>query len=75
MYLGNLSFELLRKYLEMLVSYGMIQLNGEHRPLYVATEKGRQFLKEFRELGQYTEMAENKKRLLERYLTLTPEAT
>lgn len=65
MYLGNLSFDLLQKYLNLLVNLGLLEVtNGEERT-YVATEKGRGFLEDFYELQKYSEVAGAKKRVLE----------
>jgi predicted transcriptional regulator len=36
---------------------------------YVATEKGRRFLEDYHELQKYSEIAESKKRTLERFLS------
>jgi len=67
MYLGNLSFDLLQRYLDLLLSFGLIQVrNGRG---YIATEKGLHFLEEYRELRRLSEMAESKRRALERSLT------
>ena len=70
MYLGNLSFDLLRKYLDMLVNYGLIEVRGGSEKSYVATEKGQRFLEDYRELQKYSEMAESKKRALETTLAM-----
>lgn len=69
MYQGNLSFELLRRYLDFLTKSGLlkVQERGEDR-MYVATEKGRRFLEEFRDLQRYSEMADTKRKTLERHL-------
>jgi predicted transcriptional regulator len=70
MYLGNLSFDLLQKYLDMLVNLGLLEIrNGEER-VYVATEKGRAFLEDFNELQKHAEVVEAKKRSLETSLSL-----
>ena len=69
MYLGNLSFDLLQKYLDMLVNLGLLEIrNGEER-VYVATEKGRAFLEDFNELQKHAEVVEKKKRALETSLS------
>jgi len=70
MYLGNLSFDLLRKYLDMLVNYDLIEVRGDSEKSYVATEKGQRFLEDYRELQKYSEMAESKKRALETTLAI-----
>jgi predicted transcriptional regulator len=73
MYLGNLSFDLLQRYLQMLVNFGLIQRQDGDALTYVATEKGLQFLEGYGELRKYSELAESKKRELERSLTLMLE--
>ena len=73
MYQGNLSFDLLQKYLDLLMNFGLIQIQDGNEITYVATEKGRQFLEDFSELRKYSQIAENKKRSLERSLTSVPE--
>jgi predicted transcriptional regulator len=70
MYLGNLSFDLLQKYLDMLVNYELLEVRGGSDKNYVATEKGKQFLADYYELQKYSEMAESKKRALETSLTI-----
>jgi predicted transcriptional regulator len=71
MYLGNLSFDLLQKYLDMLVNYELLEVSGGHEKSYAATEKGKQFLVDYYELQKYSEMAESKKRALETSLTVS----
>jgi len=46
MYQGNLSFDLLQRYLDMLVNFQLIQRLEGDQPAYIATEKGRHFLNE-----------------------------
>jgi len=70
MYLGNLSFDLLQKYLEMLVNYELLEVHGGAEKNYVATEKGQRFLEDYRELQKYSEMADSKKRALESTLAI-----
>ena len=70
MYLGNLSFDLLQKYLDMLVRFGLLDIYGDSEKNYVATDKGKQFLADYRELQKYSEMADSKKRALETSLTI-----
>jgi len=65
MYLGNLSFEVLQKYLDMLVNLGLIKFESEDDRTYVATERGRQFLEDFHELEKYSEIVESKRRALQ----------
>ena len=69
MYLGNLSFDVLRRYLDMLATCGLIEL-GNPQNSYVATDKGKRFLEEYHELQKHSEMVETKKRVLE--TTLSP---
>jgi predicted transcriptional regulator len=69
MYLGNLSFELVQKYLHLLTDIGLIEVrygNGQKR--YLTTEKGQQFLREFIELRTHLKLVEERKRELERAL-------
>jgi predicted transcriptional regulator len=72
MYLGNLSFDLLQKYLEMLVNYELLEVHGGPDKGYIATEKGKQFLEDYYELQKYSEIASSKKRALESTLAITP---
>ncbi len=69
MYLGNLSFDLLQKYLDSLVKTGLIEIDERDEKTFKATEKGRRFLEDFRELQKYSEISETKKQELERSLT------
>ncbi len=71
MYLGNLSFALLQKYLEMLVHHGLLEVHGSSEKSYLATEKGKQFLEDYYELQKYSEIASSKKRALENTLATT----
>jgi len=71
MYLGNLSFDLLQKYLDMLVNFGLLEVRGGAEKSYVATEKGRHFLEDCHELRKYSEMAQYKRRALEASLAKT----
>jgi len=70
MYLGNLSFDLLQKYLDMLVKLGLLEIRTGGERVYVATEKGRAFLEDFNELQKHAEVVETKKRALETCLTV-----
>ena len=65
MYLCNLSFDLLQKYLDLLTNFGLIEVKNNSERTYAATEKGRQFLEDFHELRKYSEIVEAKKRFLE----------
>jgi predicted transcriptional regulator len=70
MYQGNLSFDLLQKYLDMLVNYDLLEVNNGPEKTYVTTEKGKEFLEDYQELRKYSERAEAKKRALEDRLSL-----
>lgn len=70
MYLGNLSFDLLQKYLEMLVNYNLLEVHGGADKSYIATEKGKQFLEDYYELQKYSEIVDAKKRALEASMAL-----
>jgi predicted transcriptional regulator len=70
MYLGNLSFDLLQKYLDMLVNYDLLEINGGPDKSYIATEKGKQFLADYYELQKYSEIVDSKKRALEASMAL-----
>jgi len=69
MYLGNLSFELLRKYLDILVKRGLLEVQDRGEKIYRTTEKGRHFLQEFQELQRDSEVMQSKRQAVERYLT------
>jgi predicted transcriptional regulator len=64
MYLGNLIFDLLQKYLDMLVTVGLLEARNGDEETYIATEKGRKFLEDFNELQKHAEVVEAKKRSL-----------
>lgn len=70
MYLGNLSFDLLQKYLDMLVNYELLEIHGSSDKSYIATSKGKQFLEDYRELRKYSQMADLKRRALEASMAL-----
>ena len=70
MYQGNLSFDLLQKYLDMLVRFGLLEIHGGPEKNYVATEKGRRFLEDYHELQKYSEIVKTKKHALEESLAL-----
>jgi predicted transcriptional regulator len=65
MYLGNLSYELVQKYLDLLLRFDLVELRDSPEKSFVATEKGQRFLEDYYELRKYSEMAEAKKRALE----------
>jgi len=70
MYMGNLSFDLLQKYLDMLVKFDLLEVRGGSEKSYHATEKGLSFLEDYRELQKYAEIVESKKRALETSLPI-----
>jgi predicted transcriptional regulator len=72
MYLGNLSFDLLQKYLDMLVNVGLLEQRNNDEKTYVATEKGRKFLEDFNELQKHSTVVEEKRRTLEECLKPVP---
>ncbi|MEM0444597.1 MAG: winged helix-turn-helix domain-containing protein [Nitrososphaerota archaeon] len=45
---ANLPYDRVMKYLDELVSRGMLERRGEVQPLYYLTEKGSKFIEEFR---------------------------
>ena len=67
MYLGNLSFDLVQKYLSQLEQLNLVEVkstpNGEK--MYYITQKGERFLADFRELQKHAEIADTKKQVLE----------
>ncbi len=69
MYLGNLSFDLLQKYLDMLVNLGLLSVRNGNEKIYVATEKGHEFLEDFNELQKHCEVGDARKRALEKSLS------
>jgi predicted transcriptional regulator len=69
MYLGNLSFDLLQKYLDILVNYDLLEVQAGPDKKYIATEKGKQFLIDYRELQKYSEIANSKRRALQASMT------
>ena len=67
MYLGNLSFDLVQKYLSQLEQLNLVEVKdtpgGEK--MYFITAKGERFLSDFRELQKHAEIADTKKQILE----------
>jgi DNA-binding PadR family transcriptional regulator len=59
------------QYLDMLVRFGLLEVRGGSEKSYIATEKGRRFLEDYRELQKYSEIARSKKRALESTLAIT----
>ena len=71
MYEGNLSFELLQKYLGSLMKAGMIEEKQEgNQFIYRTTAKGLQFLKDYNDFQKYTTVLESKKSELEKTFTI-----
>jgi predicted transcriptional regulator len=71
MYLGNLSFDLVQKYLKQLENLGLVEVknaSGGER-IYSVSHKGQSFLADFYELQKHTEIADTKKHVLESALT------
>ena len=68
MYQGNLSFDLLEKYLNLLVGSGMLEAKEDGK-VFVATPKGLELLADYRTLVEHSELAESKRRALETSLT------
>jgi predicted transcriptional regulator len=68
MYQANLSFELLRKYLDYLTRAGLLRAGEREARVFVTTAKGHRFLEEFYELRRYSEIVESKRLSLERDL-------
>jgi len=64
MYQANLSFELLEKYLQLLIGSGMLETR-ENGKGFVATPKGLELLADYRALVEHSEIAESKRRALE----------
>jgi predicted transcriptional regulator len=73
MYMGNLSFDLLQRYLELLLNAGLIEIEDGQERIYNATEKGLRFLEDFRELDRSSKVAKTKKLALERSLMAIPD--
>ena len=59
------------QYLDMLVRFGLLEVRGGSEKSYIATEKGRRFLEDYRELQKYSEMVEVKRHSLESSLPAT----
>ena len=67
MYLGNLSFDLVQKYLTQLEQLGMLEIKstGKGERIYNITPRGTEFLSDYYELQKHSEIATNKKKVLE----------
>jgi predicted transcriptional regulator len=70
MYLGNLSFDLVQKYLVQVEKLGLVEVKdgpGGER-VYYLTRKGEEFLVDFKELQRHAEIVDDKKQVLENVL-------
>jgi len=67
MYLGNLSFDLVQKYLRQLEQLGLVDVRstGDGERMYNITSKGQEFLADFYELRKHAEIADRKRETLE----------
>lgn len=67
MYLGNLSFDLVQKYLKQLEELGLVEVKGigKGERIYNITPRGTEFLSDFYELQKHSEIASNKRKVLE----------
>jgi len=66
MYLGNLSFDLTQKYLKQLEDLQLIEVNKNNGDkIYSITPKGERFLADYNDLQKHSEIADNKRRILE----------
>jgi len=67
MYLGNLSFDLVQKYLKQLEQLGLVEVKGvgKGERIYNITPRGTEFLSDFYELQKHSEIASNKRKVLE----------
>ena len=71
MYLANLSFELVQKYLKRLENLRLVEVKNANsgERVYHITATGREFLTDFYELKKHAEIADSKKRILQSALT------
>ncbi|MGQ9513446.1 MAG: winged helix-turn-helix domain-containing protein [Thermoproteota archaeon] len=70
MYLGNLSFELLQKYLDALIKADLIEQHQDGNMItYRTTQRGLQFLKDYQDLQKYATMLSSKRNVLEKFLS------
>jgi len=72
MYLGNLSFDLVQKYLKQLEQFGLVEIKGTEKGerIYNITTRGVEFLSDFYELQKHSEIVGNKKKILENALRI-----
>jgi predicted transcriptional regulator len=75
MYQGNLSFDLVQRYLKHVESLGLIEVknNVDNDRIYIITPKGQQFLADFYELQKHSEIASSKKQTLQAVLNHTEQ--
>jgi len=64
MYQANLSFKLLEAYVNCLVGQGLLRVVEKPVTTYVTTERGFEFLKEFKEIERYMHLAVEKREAL-----------
>lgn len=68
MYKGNLSFEVLHKYLELLTNADLLeQQQGKNKSIYKTTAKGLQFIKNYQELQKYAAKLDSLNNELEKF--------
>jgi predicted transcriptional regulator len=69
MYLANLSFALLSRYLGMLLRTGLVQVaETDEGQIFVTTSKGKRFLEDYEDLERIGKTFETKRTSLERQL-------
>lgn len=68
MYGANLSFRLLEDYLAILVKSGLLRVKEGERKMYMTSDKGLQFLREFESLEEHVGLAAEKRNELARML-------
>jgi len=64
MYQANLSFKLLEAYVNRLVEQGLLRIVENPYRTYTTTEKGIEFLKEFKDIERYMHLAVGKREVL-----------
>jgi len=68
MYRANLSFKLLEDYLAALVRSGLLKVKEGERKMFLTSERGLQFLREFEDLERHVALVSTKKDSLARML-------
>lgn len=71
MYRANLSFKLLEDYLAVLVRSGLLRVREGERKMYMTSEKGLQFLREFEALEEHAGLVTAKRDELAKMLAKT----